>query len=405
MRHGTRLVAAGIAAAIALGIGGCASAAPENPAATPEPTAAAAFADAMRGPIGQWRASYATSVLPFVIPGTVVGAAAGPGPVRVAPSGRADAEGTAMTGDARFHIGSMTKLFTAALILQLDQEGVLSVDDTLDRWFPAAPNASTITVGMLLAHESGLAELNMDLVGHATSQQIVDDVFSQPPMIAPGTQYLYLNAGYIILGRIAEEATGTAYDRLVDARFIEPLGLTSTYLDGYGSGPEALDGFQITCAKGTDVACVRQPITLAAQEPSPQWTGAWSAGGMVSTARDEAVWLRDLVAGDVLDDAHEKMMRDLTPLSAASFRDMYAAEGIPAVQLGEGMGLASFAVPGVGTCLGHAGRIPGANVIATYCPEADLSIAILNAIDPAGLTPGYPGLVPLAPAALAALRD
>ena len=73
------------------------------------------------------------------------------------------------------------------------------------------------------------------------------------------------------------------------------------------------------------------------------------------------------------------------------------------MQLGEGAGLATWAVPGVGDCHGHACSIPGSNGIAAYCPDKDLSITILNAIDPAGTSPGYPGLVDLAPAAVAAL--
>ncbi|MCU1482725.1 MAG: hypothetical protein JWQ19_3511 [Subtercola sp.] len=126
---------------------------------------------------------------------------------------------------------------------------------------------------------------------------------------------------------------------------------------------------------------------------------------MVSTARDQATWIRDLVAGDVIDAAHKQLMQNLTPLSSAYYSSAYAKAGIPAVQLGEGAGLASWNVPGVGTCLGHAGSIPGSNGIAAYCPDSKLSIVILNDIDPAGTSPGYPGLVELAPAALKALLD
>ena len=225
----------------------------------------------------------------------------GDGPVRLVASGDAVAGARPAAIDDAFHIGSMTKLFTAALIMQLDQEGALSLDGTIDTWFPAAPNGSKITVQMLLEHESGLNELDFDLVGTATSQQLIDNVFTRPPIAEPGTEYQYLNAGYLILGRIAEKATGMPYADLVQARFIDPLDLKSTYLDGHGDGPEAVNGYDLACAGATGTDCLGKPSTAQAVDTSPQWKGAWSAGGMVSTGRDQAIWLRALVAGDIME--------------------------------------------------------------------------------------------------------
>lgn len=395
---------------------GCAGAGPEEvPGATTVADAAASapsqndarFAEALAGPIADWRSSYLTSSMSFSVPGTVLAASIGEAPASVVASGDAELGTRPMeTGDS-FHIGSMTKLFTAALIMQLDEEGILSLDDPLDTWFSDAPNGSEITVRMLLQHESGLDELDFDLVGVITPQQLIDNVFEQAPIAAPGTSYQYLNAGYIVLGRIAEEVSGRRYQDLVQSRLIEPVGLTSTYLDGYGSGPAAVDGYDLDCAGGASGGdCLGKPSApgLTSPIPSLQWTGAWSAGGMVSTARDQAVWIRALVSGDVVDERHREMMAELTPLSSSYYSDAYAAAKVPAVQLGEGTGLTSWEVPGVATCLGHAGSIPGSNGVAAYCPDAALSIVILNNIDPAGLTPGYPGLTALAPKALAALR-
>lgn len=359
----------------------------------------------MAGPIDAWRTSYLSTAMTFSVPGTVLGAAIGDGPIELAPSGDAVLDTTPMTGDEAFHIGSMTKLFTAALIMQLDQEGVLSLDDTIDSWFPAAPNGSRITVQMLLEHESGLYDLEMDLVGVASIQDVIDNVFAQAPIAEPGTAYQYLNAGYIILGQIAQDAAGAPYDQLVDERFIGPLRLTDTYLDGYGDGPDAVNGYELSCTGGTGSDCLGKPSTAQPVEPSPQWTGAWSAGGMVSTVRDQAVWFRALVAGDILDAAHLQLMQTLTPLSSTYYADAYSKAGITAVQLGEGAGLASWNVPGVGHCFGHAGSIPGSNGIGAYCPDEQLTIVILNNIDPAGLSPGYPGLVELSSAALTASRE
>jgi D-alanyl-D-alanine carboxypeptidase len=350
-----------------------------------------------------WRASPSTGPFAFEIPGTALAASLGDGEVVATSSGEGE-PGAPLDADAAFHIGSMTKLFTAALVMQLDDEGVLSLDDTIDGWFPDAPNGGAITVRMLLQHESGLDELDFDLVGHVTPQELLDEVFTRAPVFAPGTEYEYLNAGYIMLGRIAELAAETPYAELVDTRFIEPLGLTSTYLDGAGTGPEAVDGFVLVCSAGEGADCAKQFGTVEHQEASPQWTGAWSAGAMVSSARDQALWIRALVGGDVVDERHLEQMRELTPLSSEFYAATYDAAGVPAVQLGEGAGLATWKVPGVGLCHGHAGAIPGSNGIAAYCPETELAVVILNAIEPAGLTPGYPGLTPLTAGALGALR-
>jgi D-alanyl-D-alanine carboxypeptidase len=389
-------------ATAALAVAGC-TVTPASPSPSPSPTASAAFADALAGPLEAWRASPQAGPLALTIPGTVVGAALGDGDPQLAASG-IGAPGASLSTADTFHIGSVTKLFTAALVMQLDEEGILSLDDTIDRWLPKAPNGAAITVRMLLEHTSGLYELDYALVGNATPQEIIDQSFTNAPISAPGTAYQYLNAGYLMLGRIAELAAGTPYGDLVRTRFIEPLGLTSTYLDGEGKGPHAVNGFELRCGTATGLECAGKQGSVDPVTDSPQWTGAWAAGGIVSNARDQAVWIRALVAGDVVDAAHKQLMRELTPLSSTYYSDAYAKAGIPAVQLGEGTGLASWAVPGVGDCFGHAGSIPGSNGIVAYCPDAQLSIVVLNAIDPAGATPGYPGLLDLAPVALAALQ-
>lgn len=385
-------------------LAGCATR-PTPPPATESPSPphpATAFSEAMREPLGAWRASPADSVLGFMIPGTAIAAAVDDAAPLAAASGQGASGVPLEPGDA-FHIGSMTKLFTAALIMQLDEERLLSLEDTIDTWFPAAPNGGEITVLMLLQHESGLYELDFDLVGHVTPQELIDASLLQAPIAAPGTEYQYLNLGYILLGRIAELSAQAPYEELVRTRLVEPLGLTSTYVYAGGTGAGAVPGFELVCDAGEGLDCVRQATEVRPQAPSPQWPGAWSAGGMVSTAADQAVWLRALVAGDVVDAEHRALMRDLTPLSAAYYAAAYGKSGVTEVQLGEGAGLATWAVPGVGECHGHAGAIPGSNGIGAYCPDADLSIVVLNAINPAGTSPGYPGLLELAPAALAAL--
>src|SRR5690606_12675909 len=97
-----------------------------------------------------------------------------------------------------------------------------------------------------------------------------------------------------------------------------------------GTGPEAVPGFELVCGSGEGLDCVRQTTEVRPQAPSPQWAGAWSAGGIVSTATDQAVWLRALVIGDVVNAEHRALMRELTPLSSAYYTAAYDKAGIPA---------------------------------------------------------------------------
>ncbi|MCU1482726.1 MAG: D-alanyl-D-alanine carboxypeptidase [Subtercola sp.] len=284
-----RIQRTAIACAALLALAGCATGAGASgqgasgsPVASPgsdNTGAADAFDAEMSAPVAAWRTSFQASSMTISVPGTVVAASVGDAGASLVASGDAVLGSQPISVDAAFHIGSMTKLFTAALIMQLDQEGVLSLNDTIGTWFPSAPNASTITVLELLQHESGLYELDMGLVGVATHQQVIENVFAQAPIAAPGTSYQYLNAGYVILGRIAELASGTSYDQLVQTRFISKLGLTGTYLDGYGSGAAALTGYDLGCVAGSGSDCLGKPSKpqATAPVPSPQWSGAWAA--------------------------------------------------------------------------------------------------------------------------------
>lgn len=357
----------------------------------------------MAGKVETWRNSFMASSMKFAIPGSVVAASRGDEAVVALGSGDAVLGSEPMRADAAFHIGSMSKLFTLALIMQLDQERSLSLADTVDRWFPTAPNASRITVQMLVQHTGGLGDIDESLAGTVSLDDLIASGLKQSPVFEPGTAYTYNNNGYLMLGQIAEKATGRPYQDLVQERFIAPLGLTQTYLNGYGTGPQALNGYELTCAEGTDDACDGKPSTPKAVDSSPQWKGAWSAGGFVSTASDQTRWIRALVTGTVVDDAHRSLMRTLTPQSASYYDDLYQKAKIPPVMVGEGTGLAIWRVPGVGDCLGHAGAIPGANGMAAYCPDKDVAITVLSNMNPAGTSPGYPGVVDLTPPAVQAL--
>jgi CubicO group peptidase (beta-lactamase class C family) len=165
------------------------------------------------------------------------------------------AQAIPMQPDDKFRIGSITKTFVATLILQLMEDGQLSLDDTIDRYLPAAivDNISvingqsyghTITLRQLLRHESGIYEYGDDAFGYLVSanpqkqwkpEELVQYAIDNGhPYFIPGEagQYHYSNTGYILLGMVIETVTGKALHHVLRERIYQPLQLNNTFLDG-----------------------------------------------------------------------------------------------------------------------------------------------------------------------------
>lgn len=138
--------------------------------------------------------------------------------------------GTAISPETIFNIGSVTKQFTAAAIMKLVQDGKLSTDDRLSRFFPDVPDdKSDVTVHHLLTHTSGISSQAEGFrYDPATKEEFIESVFSQPLNRAPGGRYEYANAGYILLAAIIESVSGLDYEVYLRSVFFEPLGMRDT---------------------------------------------------------------------------------------------------------------------------------------------------------------------------------
>jgi len=133
-------------------------------------------------------------------------------------------------------ISSITKTFTAVVVMQLVEEGKLSLDDTVDTWFPEQPNGDKITVRMLLSHTSGLANFST-IFGNDEEkwtrewapEELIAIANQTGPVGVPGSKTAhYSNTNYTMLGLIIEKVTGNSWDYEVESRIIEPLGLKNT---------------------------------------------------------------------------------------------------------------------------------------------------------------------------------
>ncbi len=153
-------------------------------------------------------------------------------------------KGTAQT---RYQVGSVTKQFTASVILKLAEAGKLSLRDALSKYFPEFPNADKVTIEHLLTHTSGIYNYTNSrkafdsLRGIASSRdEMMRMIAHYPYDFEPGTRWNYSNSAYSILGYIIEKVTGKPYERNVREMIFTPLGMTRSGFDyPSAAGPKA----------------------------------------------------------------------------------------------------------------------------------------------------------------------
>lgn len=182
--------------------------------------------------------------------------------------------------DTRFPIGSVTKQFTAAAILQLQDRGLLDVQAPVATYLPDYPN-DTITLHHLLTHTAGLPNFTSDpnyfdwMQQPATLNELIARFQDLPLEFEPGSQYRYSNSGYVLLSQVIETVSGQAYGDYVQDNLLTPLGLENT---GYNQpSPGLAQGYRGNAQNYQSV-------------PTTHPTTAQGAGGLYSTVSDLARW-------------------------------------------------------------------------------------------------------------------
>src|SRR5215831_11079604 len=142
------------------------------------------------------------------------------------------ATGVPVTTDSLFQVGSITKIWTATMIMQLIDEGSLSLDTTVSQVLPgarlgSAGAADQVTVRQLLTHTSGIdGDIFTDTGrGDDCVERYVDLLAETPSVFTPGAAYSYCNSGFVVLGRIIEILDGQSWDESLRARLVGPLGI------------------------------------------------------------------------------------------------------------------------------------------------------------------------------------
>lgn len=140
-----------------------------------------------------------------------------------------------LTAASRFRIASITKTFTAVMILQLVEEGKLKLTDTLDQFFPQVPNAQKIIILQILSHRSGIPNVRRDQATWTPGSAVTQDemlamIVKGTPEFEPDAKSSYSNSGYFLLGLILEKLTGKPYSQALEERINSRIGLKDTYI-------------------------------------------------------------------------------------------------------------------------------------------------------------------------------
>ncbi|MGU3539325.1 serine hydrolase [Methylobacterium sp. A54F] len=255
--------------------------------------------------------------------------------------------------ETRFRVGSITKQFTAAAILQLAEAGRLGLDDPVGRYYAEAPATwGAVTIRMLLTHSSGIPSYTNLPDYYARIQRIemspraiVGLTADRPLLFPPGTAFDYDNTGYVLLGLVIEAASGLPFDRYVRERILDPLGMTETGYDDAGAIlPRRASGYRHAGGGWRNAAPLASSIPYA-------------AGGFYSTVDDLNAWDRALFSGRVVGPASLDAM----------FHDA-----------GHGYGLGWY----IGTAnrhrlWSHGGNLAGFLTIKDRYPDDDLTVLVL----------------------------
>lgn len=279
-------------------------------------------------------------------------------------------------------IGSITKTFTATVVLQLVDEHKLGLDDPVSTHLPAVPNGSNITVRQLLNMTSGLFDYTQDdgfnqlwdaQPGRVwTDRELLAYAFAHRPYFPPGQGFRYSNTNYELLGMIAVKLGGAPLAELMKRRIFDKLGMTSTSLPardsaaipdphqrGYNYGTNVQTNNALQAALAGDKAAAQIPATPQAKPTDvTDWNVSWgpASGAAISTARDLQIWVKALATGQLLSPAtHREQLR----FGAAS---------------NYGLGV----IRGTDGVIWHDGIMPGWQAFLGYEPGKNVTIIVLT---------------------------
>ncbi|WP_254075956.1 serine hydrolase [Streptomyces sp. P3] len=296
--------------------------------------------------------------------------------------------GQGVPSDAHIRIGSISKVFTATIVLQLAAEHRLDLDEPVQRYLPGVLPAGLppVTVGQLLNHTSGLPRgagnpdfgdgspewFAANRLKSFTPQQVIDLMAGQPVQFAPGTAQQYNGMNYYVAGLLVEKITGHRFADEVRARITRPLALHDTYVpnahDPRLPSPHSHGYLTVKSSDGTS-----HPVDVTEQSPWP-----WAEGGMISTAADLDRFISALFRGRFLPPAQQAELFAVPDVP--SFRSSQCRTETDAGRACMTMGLMRVKASNGAVVWGKTGSRPGytSGVFSTR----DLSRKIVYSVNP-----------------------
>ncbi|MBA9045872.1 MULTISPECIES: serine hydrolase domain-containing protein [Streptomyces] len=284
--------------------------------------------------------------------------------------------GKSRSPDDRYRIGSLTKTFVATVLLQLEAEGRLSLDDTVDKWLPGlveghGNDGRRITLRQLLRHTSGIPDYTADPDFRAryltedgfrqhrhdtlAPRQLVAIALRHAPDFAPGTSWRYSNTNYVIAGMVIEKATGRSYATEITRRLIEPLRLTATSVPvGKTEVPRPSSR-----AYSTFDGSAGEPYDVTDLDPSL----AAASGAMISDSADLDRFYAALLGGRLLPARQSRELR--TTVAIAKAPDVRYGLGLMDRRLSCGVHVWT-----------HTGDILGSTSVAATTPDGRHTLAL-----------------------------
>ncbi len=254
-----------------------------------------------------------------------------------------------LTAKSRYRIASITKMYTAVMILQLVDEKKIKLTDTLSKFFPQLANANKITIADILSHRSGIHDALQDpnirrklKTEPITKEELIAIITEGKSDFEPGTKHAYSNSGYAILGLIIEKLTGKTYAEVLKDRITSKIGIQDTYV-----------------ASGSIDVSKNESLTYRyiggwKQEPETHPSNLFGGGAIVSTPSDMAKFIHSLFS--------------LKLISNENF------ERMKTIKDGEGSGMEPFLFADR-TFYGHTGGGDNYGAWLAYMPEEKLAIA------------------------------
>ncbi len=274
-----------------------------------------------------------------------------------------------LSPDQVFRLGSITKQFTGAAIMLLEEEGKLSVSDPITKYLPDYPtHGHTITIEHLLTHTSGIFNytnvpgfMDQPVRMDVTTEELVDSFKGFAMDFAPGESWNYSNSAYVMLGAIIEEVSGQSYADFVHERIFEPLGMNNSYYGGHQIIPGRVDGYTAEEDGYVNAGYISM-------------TQPHAAGSLLSTVDDLATWHLALAGGELI--SAESYERMTTP---------FVLNDGEATTYGYGFALQD--VRGQRAVM-HGGGIHGFVTMAAYFPDEGVYVAALSNYPGGGSGPG-----------------